>query len=270
MAACSIKMPSKPNPRRCLWYSLLFVALFITLLQTGRLRRAQELHRASQASSNTGPQATTPSSLTGTISFPHGIAVRRDMLTAAWVHALQTTLHKMPSKRLNVVVSDGKFKSILLNWLISSLVKLPRPLENVLVIALDLDLHALLEEKGVTSVYVDSKTVVSTNREMQSKHSHIWITRTTVFRLISHWGYDIAVFDADAILLQNPTDLFDSYGDVDIVGSAGTYPFSLGKKWGLTLCMGVALFRHTQRTGTVCTYILFAGTCFLRILDYVL
>ncbi len=247
-------LPSKPNPRRCLYYSLLFVALIVTLVLSGRLKRAQQLQKNSRASTAVPParQSTTSTSSVANIdiSFPHGEAVRDDVLTAGpWIPPLQAALHTMSSTRLNMVVSDGQFKSVLFNWLIASLVKLPRPLDNVLVIALDPDLHTLLEERGITSVYVDKKTIVSADREMLTPQSHIWIIRTTVYRLISHWGYDIAIFDTDAILIKNPTDLFDSYGDVDIVGSAGTFPFPLGKKWGVTFCMGVALFRHTHKTG---------------------
>lgn len=227
------------------------MALFITFLQTGRLRQVQQLYRTSKTISNIYNMNLSQSatSLKDTIHFPHSGAVRESVLTAPWVPILQTTLHNMSSKRLNIVVSDGKFKSVLLNWLVASLVKLPHPLENIVIIALDSDLHTLLEERGIISVYIDPKTVVSTNLKKKGLLYHIWITRLTVYRLVSHWGYDIAMFDTDAILLQNPTDLFDSYGDVDIVGSAGTYPFPLGKKWGLTLCMGVVLFRHTHRTG---------------------
>ncbi len=257
------------SKRQCLCCSLLclfFCTVILQLCHNGLLKHVKhllvkkQLHQTSLALSDIRrPQILTPfistdppsssSVLSHHISFPHGDAVRDDVLNAPWVSVLRETLHKFPSKQLNLVASNGQFRSILLNWLISSLVKLPRPLDNVLVIALDSDLHTLLEERGVPSVYVDNTTVVSMDTEMQTRYSHIWITRTTVYRLISHWGYDIAVFDSDAILLQNPTQLFDTYKDVDMIGSAGSYPFLLGEKWGVTFCMGVALFRHTHRTG---------------------
>ncbi len=257
-------MPGKLNPRQCLCCSLLCVFFCTVILQlqkhaTHSLVKKQLHYKSLELSDIRRTQVPTwpisvdvPSPvLTHHISFPHGDAVRDDVLNAPWVSVLRETLHKFPSKQLNLVASNGQFRSILLNWLIASLVKLSRPLDNVLVIALDSDLHTLLQERGISSVYVSNTTVVSVDAEMQTRYSHIWITRTTVYRLISHWGYDIAVFDSDAILLQNPTQLFDSYKDVDMIGSAGSYPFLLGEKWGVTFCMGVALFRHTHRTGNV-------------------
>lgn len=261
----------KMSPRQWVCYTLVCVTLGTLLFQLYQTRPLHPSNRARRDHLATDKQlqekfqvptkhlsraqtASTTQSIPSSISpigFPHGGAVRADVLNASWVPTLWRTLGHFSSKRLNLVVSDGKFLSILLNWLIGSLVKLQPPLDNVLVIALNDSLQAMLELREIPSVYVDHTTVVAKGTVMQTRHSHIWITRTTVYRLLSYWGYDITVYDSDAVVLQNPTALFDLYKDRDIVGSAGTYPFMLGEKWGQTFCMGVALFRHTPRTGTV-------------------
>ena len=183
------------------------------------------------------------------VSFPNGRVLRPGVLDAPWVPALWRVLHNFPTKQVNLVLGDNKFRSVVLNWLISALVRCDQPLENVLVLSLDPWFHDLLEQRGIPSVYIDHTSVVKPHAKMSTEHSHIWITRTTVYRLISSWGYDIVTYDSDAIVMKNPKSLFDLYKDKDVIGSAGTYPFPLGKKWGLTVCMGVALYRHTHRTG---------------------
>ena len=72
----------------------------------------------------------------------------------------------------------------------------------------------------------------------------------TVLRLITHWGYDVVMYDSDAIVLQDPQPLFDGFPGVELVGSAGQGPASIGHMWGRTLCTGVLLLRSTHHLGT--------------------
>ena len=183
------------------------------------------------------------------IHFPFGNAVKSDVLKSPWVSSLKSLLKRYSGKLINIVTSDAKFQTSLLNWLISALVRAEPPLEVVVVLSFDKKLQELLESKGIPCVYVNRRTVLLRKAKMQTKNSHIWVVRNTVYRLISYWGYDIAMYDTDAIVMTNPQSVFDEHYDSDIIGSAGIYPFLLGEKWGVTFCMGVTLFRHTPRTG---------------------
>lgn len=185
------------------------------------------------------------------LSFAHSEAVRPlpEVLSAPWVERLQAFLSSLDSKQVNIVVADSKFLPNVINWLISALIKAIPPLENILVIALDRDLHTFLHNKGLVSLYVDPHTVIQPRAPLHTNFSHIWITRCTIFRLLNHWGYDVITYDTDAVVLKNLQPLFDEHRSSDVIGSSGTYPFELHRVWGQTFCMGVALFRSTKHTG---------------------
>ena len=150
-------------------------------------------------------------------------------------------------KQVTVVFGDAKYASSLLNWLVSALVVTRPPLKNIIVISLDKELQALLDKKDITSVHVNPDTV--TCGQIKRKVSQVWITRCVVYMLLNHWGYDVMTYDTDAIVLRNLQDVLNAFGESDIIGSAGGYPFNLGAKWGQTLCMGVVLFKSTRNTG---------------------
>ena len=73
-----------------------------------------------------------------------------------------------------------------------------------------------------------------------SNFSHIWVIRVVLFGLLNHWGYTVATHDSDAV------PLFAELGSSDLIG---TYPFDLHRQWKTPLCMGMALFRASERTG---------------------
>ena len=154
---------------------------------------------------------------------------------------------RQPHRQVTVVFSDVKYASSLLNWLVSALVMTSPPLKNIIVISLDEELQALLDNKDIASVHVNPETV--TCGRIKRKVSRVWITRCVVYMLLNHWGYDVMAYDTDAIVLRNVQDILDSFGESDIIGSAGSYPFNLGAEWGQTLCMGVVLFKSTRQTG---------------------
>ena len=200
------------------------------------------------------------------LMFGHGNAVKSlsSIMKSPWVSMLRNLLNKKfelstpnvnstsqqqvpPRKQITVIVSNTNYTLSLLNWLVAALIKTSPPLENVIVVSLDGTLQALLERKEITSVYINPETV--TNGEMETKTSHIWITRCVVYRLLNHWGYDVMAYDTDAIVLKNLQPILDAHPKSDIVASAGSYPFQLGHKWGLTLCMGVILIKNTTNTG---------------------
>ena len=183
------------------------------------------------------------------------------IMQAPWAPKLQDVLANMvfqtnsgsvdsrpaARKQVTVVFGDAQYVQSLLNWLISALVVTTPPLKNIIVISLDKQLHALLEKKDIQSVHVNPETV--TCGQIKRKVSQVWITRCVVYQLLNHWGYDVMAYDTDAIVLRNIQDILNTFGESDIIGSAGSYPFNLGAEWGQTLCMGVVLFKSTRKTG---------------------
>lgn len=77
----------------------------------------------------------------------------------------------------------------------------------------------------------------------------IHIIRLTFFRLLNHWGYDVVMYDSDAVVLKNPQPLFDANQGVELVGSAGKGPENIGHVWGRTICTGVLLLRTSPGLG---------------------
>ena len=189
---------------------------------------------------------------TTTLKLPYPTATRplREILEAHWIVELRDFLTGLASKHVSLCLADSRHTESVVNWLISALVEVQPPLENTLVISLSAELDEILKSRGLDSVFIDPWTVLQRDAQLPSQFSHIWSTRMVLFRLLNHWGYSMATYDSDAILVRNPRTLFAELGDSDVVGSEGIYPFDLHRKWkSPTLCMGVALFRASARTG---------------------
>ena len=186
--------------------------------------------------------------------FPHPNYTRstQEILAGPWVARLHRKLNSLPvqnSKQVSIVFSDSSYADSLLNWLIASQVRLESPIENFIVVCLDKNVFSLLDSRDIPSILVDKAKVLKPNAKFQHDYSSVWIVRMIVYRLINYFGYDVVSYDTDAIPLRNLQPVFDDYQDHDIVGSAGIYPFGLGRIWGFTMCMGVIRFRSTTKMG---------------------
>ena len=73
--------------------------------------------------------------------------------------------------------------------------------------------------------------------------------RLVVLRLLNYWGFDVIHYDIDAIILKDPQPLFEQFSNRDIIGSIGTHPKEYYLDWGLTICLGFVMLRHTDKTG---------------------
>ena len=71
-------------------------------------------------------------------------------------------------------------------------------------------------------------------------------------RLVNHWGFDIANYDTDAIILKNPEPLYyEQYRDSDFIGSYGHFPLDIRQEWGIAVCTGVVMIRSSIYTGNL-------------------
>ena len=170
-----------------------------------------------------------------------------EILRQNWTNQIQDFLRSCSkSSPVTVVAANYPYRDVVINWLIAARVKVEPPLENILVISFDSPLHELLQRVGIKSVGVFLDSLFIGNFGVYNK---LLMARITILRLINYWGYDVAHYDTDAIILKNPLSLYNKHADSDVVGSTGTFPKELGKKWGFTLCMGAILFRSTPQTG---------------------
>lgn len=186
-----------------------------------------------------------------TFKLPAPKYTKQHALQSGWVEDLKLLLKTLSTTRLSIVTASQEHKVVVLNWLISALVKIKPPLENVLVLAVSSSLYEYLKSRGIAVIYVDPMSLISSQavETFDSIFAQIHVVRLTVFRLINHWGYDVVMYDSDAVLLRNTQPLFDMYPGADLIGSAGVGPEKLNSLWGRTLCTGVLLLRATARTG---------------------
>ena len=181
------------------------------------------------------------------VPVPEATLPIENLLRNPWIKELKDFLKTLPYMEVTIVTSDKSYRHVLINWLISAMIKADSPLINILVISFDETVHNLMQSKGIPTVCIPPGSIVNTG--FSNEHRAIFIARLTVVRLINYWGYDVVHYDTDAIVLKNPEPLFEEYRSSDIVGSVGRHPVALGDEWGFTLCMGAIMFRSTLQTG---------------------
>ena len=195
-------------------------------------------------------------SVSSDFTFPHPTVFQPTVkiLESDWVQQLKAYLLSIhPAHSLTITVATKSFLPNLLNWLIAAHILVEPPMEHVLVLALDKEVHSLLAQRKIPCIHVPYKSVL---REMLEQVTSVWMTRLAVLRLINHWGYDVLHLDNDAIPLRNPHTLFDNYMDYDVVSSRGRMPFELSEgPWKFTLCMGAVLLRGTQGMGKISVFL---------------
>ena len=184
--------------------------------------------------------------------------IRSPSTNTDWLTELQAFLLKLPNKLVVMVSATSSFLEVLLNWLAFYRLNVKRPIEDVLIVALDEELYDTLKIMNLSTILMTKKDFVSSAELLKTHHSHVWIIRSAILRLLIHWGFNVAMIDIDALLLKDPFPLFEQYSS-DIVATQGSYPFHLKKEWGVTMCMGTVLMRSTPGTGNANAIILPQG-----------
>jgi len=155
---------------------------------------------------------------------------------------------------ITLVSSDYKYREVLLNWLISALVRVDRPLSNILVLSLDSSLHTLLQDRGFACIHIPPESllnpVLSASLTRHIAFTQVHVLRLTVMRFLNHWGFDVANYDTDAIIMKNPELLYyKRHQRSDFIGSYGHFPQQLQREWGIAVCIGVVMIKSSVRTG---------------------
>ena len=183
------------------------------------------------------------------------------LLQTLWLKELRDYIStlKPHSGPITLVSSDYKYREVLLNWLISALVRVDRPLSNILVLSLDPSLHTLLQDRGFACIHVPPESllnpVLSASLTRHIAFTQVHVLRLTVMRFLNHWGFDVANYDTDAIIMKNPELLYyKQHQRSDFIGSYGHFPQQLQREWGIAVCIGVVMIKSSVRTGILlCT-----------------
>jgi len=62
-----------------------------------------------------------------------------------------------------------------------------------------------MEKKSIVSLYIPPESIVEQSQtETDAILRDVEIICVTVMRLLNHWGFDVVIYDDDAIILKNP------------------------------------------------------------------
>eukprot|EP00731_Ephydatia_muelleri_P031958 Em0023g465a len=171
------------------------------------------------------------------------------VMSSEWVKELKRYLAASTSRQVSVVLANARYEEVVVNWLAAAAHARP-PLQDVIVVALDRELHSFLLSKEINVVYLPIVSMIDMSYKFPKSFSSIMMLRLGVMRIINHLGYHVAMYDADAIVLRNPQPLFDAHPDADIISSSGEFPQFLLEQWNVnsTLCIGAVLVKSNERT----------------------
>ena len=186
--------------------------------------------------------------------FSAHLKSRAELQKTQWVATLYEylqTLNTSISPHVNIVFGDHAHGRLVLNWVTSALKILQPPLHNVMVLSLDHLLCDSLTNRNfpLTCIAVPAESIFTTNA--RDKWTLGLMVRFPVLRLINYWGYDVAAYDSDAVLLHNPQVLYAERPSTDVFSGAGTFPFDVSKRWGFTLCAGSLMLRASPAVGNI-------------------
>ena len=177
--------------------------------------------------------------------FPHALNTLKGVKKIAstrWVQDLASIMTTWPNNRTVIVVSGNtEFQQPLLNWIISAVLKANISLDHILILAADEKLYKLLKERGIGSIFVPPSSLYDSRISKLSIHRLITYSRFAVVRLLNHWGFNVAHYDSDALILRDTQQIFNEYPSSSFVASRGAGP--------KTLCAGAILFRSNEQMG---------------------
>ena len=181
---------------------------------------------------------------------------REELQKTQWVSLLYKflqTLDKSVSPHVHMVYGDSNHARLVENWITAAVIRLKPPLHNLIVLSLDYSLCNQLLSKNfsLTCIPVPPQSlIVAHPNGTNTTWSSATMTRQIVLRLINYWGYDVASYDSDAVLLHNPQVLYDAQPNVDVLSASSTFfPRSLCYKWGFNLCTGTLMLRASPAVG---------------------
>ena len=182
---------------------------------------------------------------------------REELQNKEWVvklHNYLSALDKSVSPQVNMVFGDYNHSRLVLNWITAAVNVIQPPLNNVLVLSLDNVLCGLIASRTLPVACVAvAKTTIFNINILNNNITNTWLkgvmVRNVILRVINYWGYDVASYDSDAVLLKNPQVLYDKRPHIHLFSSAGTYPSQLSREWGFALCTGTLMLKASPAIG---------------------
>ena len=192
-----------------------------------------------------------------TLPMPQVTLPIYELIKQQWMADLRKYLYKIPPNAIiSIVSSSSSYLNLLLNWLISATIETNPPLSNILVLSIDQSLHEILVRHNITSIYIDFRGLFYPKMVsiLQKKHKVafriVMVMRLTVMRILNHWGYDVANYDVDAIIINNPEYLYYKvFNSSNVIGSRGKFPEFVRRIFGITLCAGAFMIKSTTGSG---------------------
>ena len=181
----------------------------------------------------------------------------RKLLSTMWMKELKDILSKFPTKSckpITILMSDHTYRAALVNWIIAATVVAQPPVSNVLVLCLDKYLYELLKSKRISCIHVDPTVIINpsfnfTRYKTPVTKAKAVTIRMTITRLLNHWGFNVILYDIDALIMRSPQRIYQQYSEADIIGSYGYAPRWIKNIWGFTVCSGVFWIRSSPQTG---------------------
>ena len=97
-------------------------------------------------------------------------------------------------------------------------------------------------------VYSDRCLKRKTSPKQMGRFYRALLVRNLMIMLLTDWGYDVAVFDPDAFILQDPMEMYQKIVQethAHVIGQRGNMPAELRNQWGFTLCAGAMYYRSS-------------------------
>ena len=149
--------------------------------------------------------------------------------------------------QITLLLANSAATDVLLNWLIIATMRKSVNLDSILVIAMDKTILDMMHKKGIKTVFIPAKDFLNKKLKFQTVRG---LTRLCATRLLNYLGYDVLLYDIDAVPLKSLQPLFDQYSNSTLVGSMGLSPVQFIIKWkAFTICVGVLLIRSGKNTG---------------------
>lgn len=181
---------------------------------------------------------------------PDGMIDVQKLSTTGWIHRLTTVLGKIKHKTVYLLACDYNAYPSLLNWLVSAYVNTEISLDQIIVLSLDEMVYRILIERDISTIYIRTDDFIRYHYFLSWKIDQFQfqtMIKLAVGRLISHWGYEVAMFDVDAIPLKDMEGLYKTYSRSDIISSHSLSKSDCCGKW--TLSLGFAVFRSNRMVG---------------------
>ena len=175
------------------------------------------------------------------------------LTSSSIVSQLYTVSRAVKSTLILPVFITESYLPIFFNWISHVFLQdSAHLLSHILVVTMDNGSNEIIQHFDIPSIYISPSEFLKHlgyMETMQKELNQIFSIRLICFWLLSGWGFDIIHFDVDAVPVKpNFLDLFIKEGGADLVAGVGTFPNSVKKELGATVCMGTFFLKSLTKS----------------------